>query len=65
MRSLSVLSGMLGVLIFLVAIVGRFYHQATITLGGYSFRPVSFLVLANTFLLIGIFLHLMSNKKKP
>jgi hypothetical protein len=63
MRNLSVLSGWLGVIVFLVAVVGRFYQQATITIAGYSFQSQTFLVLANTFLLIGIFLHLTSSKR--
>jgi hypothetical protein len=63
MRSLSVLFGWLGVLIFLIGIAGRFYQQPSITIAGYTFRAISFLILANTFLLLAIFLHLRSTKR--
>ncbi len=52
--------GALGVLLALIAIIGRFVKQPSITLLGWTFQASSILILANTFLLLAVFCHLMS-----
>jgi hypothetical protein len=64
MKNLSVISGALGVLFFLLAVAGRFHEQATVSMLGHTFRAGTFLVVADTFLLIGIFLYLMTDRRR-
>jgi hypothetical protein len=66
MKYLSLTSGALGLLSLLVGAIGRFSitPPPRIELFGQAFIPSSFLILANTLLLIGIFLHLLSTEQK-
>lgn len=64
MKNISVISGALGAIFFLMAVVGRFHQQATISMLGHTFRAGTFLVVANTFLLIGILLYLMTDRRR-
>lgn len=64
MKNIAVISGSLGVLFFLLAVVGRFHQQATISMLGHIFKAGTFLVVADTFLLIGIFLYLVTDRRR-
>jgi hypothetical protein len=59
MTMLSRVAGALGALCFVMAVGGRFHEQSTISLLGHRFQSLTFLVLANTFLVAGIYLHLL------
>lgn len=63
MKSVSLASGAIGILVFVLGVIGRFTKEPSVTMLGYRFEAGTFLTLANTFLLIGIFLHLMDNKR--
>ena len=63
MRNVSLFAGGLGLLVLVIGVIGRFVKQPSITMLGHSFQASNFLVLANTFLLIGIFLYLMSTRR--
>ena len=62
MKNLSLALGALGGLVFLVGVIGRFYQGQTITITGNTFQAGTFLILANTFLVAGIFLRQMIHK---
>ena len=63
MKSISLASGAIGMLVLVLGVIGRFTKEPTVTMLGHRFEAGTFLTLANTFLLIGIFLHLMSNRR--
>jgi hypothetical protein len=58
------LFGALGVLILLAGIAGRFIGTPNVGIFGHVFVAGSFISLANTCLLLGIFLHLVSPGEK-
>jgi hypothetical protein len=58
MRPISRLAGLIGMLLILLAVIGRFYQEPTITLLGHRFKALSVLVMANTFLVVAIYFHL-------
>jgi len=64
MKYLSLAAGGLGLLVLLVGIIGRFSGTPDIALFGQVFVARSFVVLANSLLLVGIFVHLLSTKQK-
>jgi hypothetical protein len=64
MKVLTQVAGALGALSFLVAVAGRFHEQSTISLLGHRFQSLTFLVLANTFLVAGIYLHLLGGERR-
>jgi len=47
-----------------IGVIGRFWQQPSITLIGHRFQASSFLMLANTLLVLGVFLYLLSGGKK-
>jgi hypothetical protein len=66
MRTPSVICGMLGILAVILAIVGRFYGQPAMTLFGITTTATHVLTVANTLLLIGLFLgQWQRTDKKP
>jgi hypothetical protein len=64
MRTFSLSAGVLGALSFLMAVAGRFHEESTISLLGHRFQSLTFLVLANTFLVAGIYLHLLGGERR-
>ncbi len=64
MKYLSLAAGGLGVLVLLVGFLGRFIGAPEIFLLGQAFSAISFVVLANTLLLVGIFVHLLRTEQK-
>ena len=64
MRTLSVVAGALGVLFLVIAIAGRFHEESTITLLGNRFQSLTFLVLANTSLVAGIYLRVLGGERR-
>jgi len=64
MKYLSLAAGGLGVLLLLVGIIGRFSGTPGVELFGQAFSAISFVVLANTLLLVGIFVHLLRTEQK-
>jgi len=65
MKYLSLSAGALGLLSLLMGVIGRFsIMPPKIELLGQVFAPSSFLILANTLLLIGVFAHLLSTEQK-
>ena len=66
MKSLSYVAGALGVIFALLALYGRFHGAPSIWLMGHTFAASTFLLVANTLLLIGIFLALLArSESKP
>ena len=64
MKLLSRVAGVLGAVCFVVAVAGRFHEQSTISLIGHRFQSLTFLVLANTFLVAAIYLHLIGGERR-
>jgi len=64
MRTLSLVAGVLGALLFVIAVAGRFHEEPTITFLGNRFQSLTFLVLANTFLVAGIYLRLLGGERR-
>ncbi len=64
MKYLSLAAGVLGVLVLFVAALGRFIGAPEIFLFGQEFAARTFVVLANTLLLAGIFVHLLRTEQK-
>jgi len=62
MQYLSIAFGALGVIAFVVAVFGRFIDTPTVVLLGETFSAHGLTSAANTVLLIGIFLHLLSKR---
>jgi hypothetical protein len=56
MKSVSWFAAALGILIILVAIVGRFHGAPSVTLFGSRHTATTFLLAGNTLLLLAIFL---------
>ena len=64
MKYLSLAAGALGILMLLVAFLGRFIGAPEFFLLGQAFAARTFVDLANTLLLVGIFMRLLSTKQK-
>lgn len=60
MKYLSLGAAVLAALVFLVAVYGKLAGIPAITLGGLPFSGHALLLVANSFLLFGIYLHLLS-----
>lgn len=56
MKIVSVVCGVLGILVAIVAFIGRFHGPPTVTIFGIHSAATHVLVIANSLLLIGIFL---------
>ncbi len=54
MKLVAKMLGVLGILVAIVAVVGRFYNKPTVTLLGHSFAAGSILLVANTLLLLAV-----------
>jgi protein-S-isoprenylcysteine O-methyltransferase Ste14 len=66
MKIVAQVVGVVGVLVALLAVYGRFHHQPTLTLQGHTFAAGSVLLLANTLLLVAaILLLLEQTRAKP
>ena len=66
MKIVSQIVGLLGVLVALFAVFGRFHGAPTIGLAGHHFAAGSVLLVGNTLLLAGVFLALLEMQtKKP
>jgi hypothetical protein len=50
----------MGVLLAVLAVVGRFIKEPSITLIGQRFQASTVLIAANTLLLLAVFMHLMA-----
>ena len=64
MKYLSLAAGALGILMVLVGFLGRFIDAPEIFLFGQAFAARTFVDLATTLLLVGIFVHLLSTEQK-
>jgi hypothetical protein len=60
MKYLSLGAAVLGALVFLVAVYGKLAGIPLMTLGGLTISGQGLVLVANSFLLFGIFLHLLS-----
>ena len=60
MKYLSVGAAVLGALVFLVAVYGKLAGIPLMTFGGLPFSGQGLVLVANSILLFGIFLHLLS-----
>lgn len=60
----SLIFGVAGVILALIALYGRFTRADTITVMEQPHAAASFLLMANTFLLIGIFLAVIGRQSK-
>lgn len=66
MKILSLICGTLGILVVIVAVVGRFHGPPSVTIFGIQSSATHVLVAGNALLLIGLFLHqLKPCEKKP
>ncbi len=64
MKYLSLAAGALGIILLLAGFLGRLIGAPELFLFGQAFAARSFVDLANTLLLVGIFVHLLSTEKK-
>jgi hypothetical protein len=64
MNKVPEIAGVVGVLLFALAVVGRFYSLPTITLAGRSFAASTFLLLAITAFVVGIYAELLSARTR-
>ncbi|MFH0953099.1 MAG: hypothetical protein V1873_02085 [Verrucomicrobiota bacterium] len=64
MKMLSWLVGVLGVLVILAAVYGRFHGPPSVILAGYSFAARSVLLAGNSILLVGLWLGLVDLQTK-
>ncbi len=64
MKYLSLAAGALGIILLLAGFLGRFIGAPELFLFGQAFAARSFVDLANTLLLVGIFVHLLRTEQK-
>ncbi len=64
MKYLSLAAGALGIILLLAGFLGRFTGAPELFLFGQAFAARSFVDLANTLLLVGIFVHLLRTEQK-
>ena len=60
LKQASVLFGLLGVLMALMAVYGRFHGAPSMEVLGIVYAPSKFLIAANTLLLIGVSLGVLN-----
>jgi len=64
MKTLAWLIGLAGILVAALAVFGRFCNAPTISFGGHSFAASTFLLVANTLLLIAVFFTVCAHGKR-
>jgi hypothetical protein len=64
MKNLSHTLGVIGILLFALAVLGRFYSLPTITVMGHTFIASTFLLLSIAVMAIAIYVHLWSGEKE-
>lgn len=64
MKILSWLVSVLGILVLLAAVYGRFHSAPSIALAGYSFAARSVILAGNSILLVGLWLGLVDLQTK-
>jgi hypothetical protein len=64
MKTLAWWIGVGGILVAAAGVFGRFFRLPTIAIAGYSFSASTFLLLANTLLLVAIFLAVCSRPRE-
>ncbi len=64
MKYLSLAAGALAMLLLIAGFLGRFIGTPELFLFGQAFAASSFVDLANTLLLVGIFVHLLRTEQK-
>lgn len=62
MKALSWILGLVGLVVVVLAVLGRFYHLPTITLMGQSHAAASVILVGNTILLLGVLAALLGKK---
>lgn len=64
MKQVPLIAGAIGLVLVLVAVLGRFAGPPVIVLAGHTFVAGTFLTLANTMFLVGILAHLLASTGK-
>lgn len=62
MRYLSLAAGVIGIVVFLVAVLAKLTGTPVVTVLGLPFSRQGFVLVANTFLLMGLFGHALSQR---
>ncbi len=62
MKYLAVTSGILGILVFLLAVFAKLLGMPVVELLGFTFSRVGIVLVANFLLLAAIFIHLLNQK---
>ena len=60
MKTASIIGGIAGLLVVLVAVIGRFHGAPTVTLMGYKFDASSVLLAGNTVLVTAAWMGMLS-----
>ncbi len=63
MKTLSNIVAVIGLILFLAALIARFFGSSKLFLLGTAFSSANLLLITNTMFLIGIFLRLQSKEQ--
>ena len=63
MKAVFWIAGVVGLLVVLFAVIGRFHGPATVTVLGRLFEAKSLLLVGNTILLVGLYFGLLGKPK--